>query len=187
MSAAYFNIVAKNIDRSRAMARERARKQAVLDDAKRGQFTAISLHQPHASAVALGLKAIETRGWLTWHTGPIAIHAAKKWNLELSDLVCDLVTTQLDVAEKFAPFYVNAKVGYQFPLGCIVAIAELAECVRADMLNTISPLERALGCYEPPKERYGWILRNVKPLPKPFPCKGRQGLFRVTIPTEFLP
>jgi hypothetical protein len=43
---------------------------------------AISLHEPWASAVRLGLKKIETRGdipiWRSRYRGPIAIHHAKK-------------------------------------------------------------------------------------------------------------
>jgi hypothetical protein len=38
----------------------------------------ISLWQPFASAVALGIKKIETRSWMTYYSGPIAIHAAQK-------------------------------------------------------------------------------------------------------------
>ena len=39
---------------------------------------AISLHQPWASAVAIGIKTHETRSWRTNYLGPLAIHAAKK-------------------------------------------------------------------------------------------------------------
>jgi hypothetical protein len=39
---------------------------------------ALTLHQPYASAVALGLKTVETRGWRTDYRGPLAIHAAAR-------------------------------------------------------------------------------------------------------------
>ena len=39
---------------------------------------ALSLWQPHAQAVALGIKPFETRGWSTDYRGPLAIHAAKR-------------------------------------------------------------------------------------------------------------
>lgn len=39
---------------------------------------ALSLHQPWASLVALGVKTIETRSWSTSYRGPLAIHAAKR-------------------------------------------------------------------------------------------------------------
>lgn len=38
---------------------------------------ALTLHQPWATLVALGVKSIETRSWTTSHRGPIAIHAAR--------------------------------------------------------------------------------------------------------------
>lgn len=39
---------------------------------------ALSLHQPWASLVALGVKTIETRSWATKYRGPLLIHAAKR-------------------------------------------------------------------------------------------------------------
>lgn len=43
---------------------------------------AITLHQPWATLVSLGVKTIETRSWTTRYRGPLAIHAAKtdEWN-----------------------------------------------------------------------------------------------------------
>ena len=38
----------------------------------------LTLHQPWASLVALGVKTIETRSWSTQYRGPLAIHAAVK-------------------------------------------------------------------------------------------------------------
>lgn len=38
---------------------------------------ALTLWQPWASLVALGVKTIETRSWSTSYRGPLAIHAAK--------------------------------------------------------------------------------------------------------------
>lgn len=39
---------------------------------------ALTLWQPWASLVALGIKTIETRSWSTQYRGPLAIHAAKR-------------------------------------------------------------------------------------------------------------
>ncbi len=43
---------------------------------------AISLWQPWATLVALGIKQTETRHWATKHRGQLAIHAAKRWRPE---------------------------------------------------------------------------------------------------------
>ena len=39
---------------------------------------AITIHQPWADAILLGLKHYETRSWHTAYRGPIAIHASKR-------------------------------------------------------------------------------------------------------------
>jgi hypothetical protein len=39
---------------------------------------ALSLHQPWASAVALGVKTVETRSWSTNYRGPLLIHATSR-------------------------------------------------------------------------------------------------------------
>lgn len=46
---------------------------------------ALSLHQPWASAIALGLKHLETRSWATSYRGPLAIHAARRCNGAILD------------------------------------------------------------------------------------------------------
>lgn len=39
---------------------------------------ALTLHQPWASLIAIGVKSIETRSWSTKYRGPLAIHASAK-------------------------------------------------------------------------------------------------------------
>lgn len=39
---------------------------------------ALTIRQPWASLIALGVKTIETRSWSTSYRGPLAIHAAKR-------------------------------------------------------------------------------------------------------------
>ena len=46
---------------------------------------AISIHQPWANYVVLGLKQYETRSWHTKIRGRVAIHAAKIKNLEYEE------------------------------------------------------------------------------------------------------
>ena len=47
----------------------------------------ISLWQPWASLIALDQKSIETMGWGTRFRGPIAIHAAKRFQRD-EKLIC---------------------------------------------------------------------------------------------------
>jgi hypothetical protein len=124
---------------------------------------AISLWQPWATAIALGHKTIETRGFYTHYRGPLAIHAAKRFGgnqhqvLRRSGLQCD-----------------------SLPLGAIVAVARLVDVVPTQTLaNEIDATELFWGDYAP--GRFGWILRDIEALEVPLPWQGKQGFFEVSI------
>lgn len=146
---------------------------------------ALSLWQPWASAIALGAKRIETRSWKTNYQGPLLIHAGKSQNGH--ELWCDLVQPIVMklVGQNDCP-------GWMFlPFGALVATCDLLGCVRITndwhegaTINRhgsgeiiLTAQELALGNYYP--GRVGWILANVRALPKPIPYRGRQGLFNV--------
>lgn len=126
---------------------------------------AISLWQPWASAIAQGIKTIETRGWPTKYRGPLAIHAARKWTADQKDFATH-------------EFMCGRLRGGRMPLGAIVAVCELVDCKPSGELETtVSAVERLWGNFDP--GRFGWILANVRPLPAPVPYIGRQGFFNV--------
>lgn len=131
----------------------------------------ISLWQPWASAVALGLKRIETRHWSTNYTGRFAIHAAKRWTAD-----------ERDTAAMFAELY-DLRLATP-PLGAIVATARLVRCDRSEAIlrRGITEMEEAFGNYGP--GRYGWILDDIAMLSDPVPFRGSQGFFEV--PDELL-
>lgn len=119
---------------------------------------AISLWQPWASAIPLGLKRVETRGWKTDYRGPLAIHAAKRWTVE---------------QRKF-----TEKQGLSdLPFGAIIAVCNLFNLVPIELLSHVSNIEKSYGDYSP--GRYGWILTDIVALPEPIPFKGGQGFFNV--------
>lgn len=84
---------------------------------------ALSLTQPWASLMALGLKCIETRSWRPRYTGPIALHAAQGFDQSCRRL-CEvepfrsalLSDAALDPDRPLAP---------QLPLGKVLAFARL--------------------------------------------------------------
>jgi len=59
---------------------------------------ALTIRQPWASLIALGVKTIETRGWSTAYRGPLVIHAGKStdtWReLDLPTLMANRATVQ---------------------------------------------------------------------------------------------
>lgn len=121
---------------------------------------AISLWQPFASAIPLGLKRIETRHWTTNYRGELAIHASKK-----------------DTTELRAVAYLGGMPARDLPFGYVVAIVTLVDVLPTELLaGALSEAEIHFGDYRP--GRFGWILHNVRPV-KPFPFKGGQGFFNI--------
>lgn len=127
---------------------------------------ALSLWQPWASAIAIGAKTIETRGWWTPYRGPLAIHAAKFQNDETREFFtwkgCEALRAK----------YPNFD---SLPFGAIVATCRITECLRTTDVDGLSPLERSLGDYTP--GRYAWVLRDIVALETPIPFRGAQQLF----------
>ena len=132
---------------------------------------AISLWQPWASAIALGHKRIETRGWSTRYRGPLAIHATKRW-----------ATEERDMARMFETRYGMEGLSDP-PRGCVVAVADLVSVRPTDhLMETIGETEEMLGNYGP--GRFGFMLEDVRKLDDPVPWRGMQGFFEV--PDEML-
>lgn len=132
---------------------------------------AISLWEPWGTAIAKGLKKIETRGWSTNYRGPLAIHCAK--TREHVGFI-----HHPDVREYFQG--VDVFLPCKLPFGCVVATCELVEVVPTEVLmhcQLVSPIEFALGGYD--AGRFGWRLENVQALATPVPWKGSQGFFDV--------
>ena len=142
----------------------------------------ITLWQPWASLIALGLKQFETRSWATAYRGPLAIHAAKR-KMSRADIHALLE------AYKIARWHDEQQIRPEdIPLGAIVAKCNLTDCLymvdtrladpRLSMggrtcIETKSRLERAVGCWS--HGRYAWKLDSIRQI-EPIPFKGRQGL-----------
>jgi hypothetical protein len=136
----------------------------------------LSLWQPHASAMAVGLKEIETRGKRTNFRGAVAIHAAKKWDWEIGNIIESI---HADFRKKLHPYIQGSD--WVFPLGCIVAVGTLIDCLPTQPGFTSvfeqypdmdTPCEREFGNYS--AGRYGWVFEGIRPLHDPLPYKGSQ-------------
>jgi hypothetical protein len=144
---------------------------------------AISLWQPWASAIALGLKKIETRSRMTLYSGELAICAAKYVSPDTEQIFKVLQARDCSLKYTFEQATAQTDPSIEhLPLGCVVAVVNLLEPVRTEMLNTISPLERMLGDYF--YGRYGWILKDIRALREPVPVVGRQFLFNLPADVE---
>lgn len=144
---------------------------------------AISLWQPWASAIAAGVKTIETRSWATAYRGQLAIHAAKRWTRAEDEFWLSFVfdDPKSSASEAFTRIGINSS--QQLPLGCIVATCEIYDCLSTSSDDDAKKLaahpqsedEANWGNYS--ENRFAWLLRNVKWLPTPIACMGRQGFF----------
>jgi activating signal cointegrator 1 len=142
----------------------------------------LSLWQPWATLVAIGAKECETRSWETLYRGPLAIHAAKKWNRELVDICCDepfrsvLMPVLEDAMRQGLSFEEACE--YSLPRGAIVATVRLTNCVYIEPRTT--PCwgnEQAFGNYA--LGRFRWDLSDRRAIEPPVPCRGAQGLFQI--------
>ena len=148
---------------------------------------AITLHQPWASLIALGLKTVETRSW----PAParlvgrrIAVHAGKR-----------LVHQPGDAIDQ----EMRARWGEDWrviiPTGAVVATAVLtgmARVARTDLRegravhDPGTELGCAVGTGRTPIDPWGdfsagrwlWFLDDVEALPEPVPAVGRQSFWR---------
>ncbi len=130
---------------------------------------ALSLTQPWASLVCLGVKKIETRSWQTPYRGQLAIHAAKGFPKD-ARAMC--------LKEPFKRVLMAAGIESvaDLPLGALLATVQLLDCIPTGKVRSqISSEEYAFGDYS--AGRFAWILEDVQPLAVPVPAKGALGLW----------
>ncbi len=148
---------------------------------------AITLHQPWASLIALGLKTVETRSWPAPQRlvgQRIAIHAGKR------------VVRQPGAAIERE---LRARLGHDWrliiPTGAVLASAVLAGMARVAHVDPlighavhdlITEVSCAVGTRRTPIDPWGdfsagrwlWFLADVEALPDPVSAMGRQSFWR---------
>lgn len=164
---------------------------------------AISLWQPWASLLVLGIKTIETRGWSTGYRGQLLIHAAKR------KIKSEMINYSNDETFDAAFHELGGTIGkqtlYDLPYGAIVGKVDLVDCFSTNSIKHNPELkafllkenqtpnygdsdreecwsEWDLGYYA--NDRFGWVCKNPVQFKQPIPFKGAQGFFGV--PNEFL-
>jgi activating signal cointegrator 1 len=134
----------------------------------------LTVKQPYAQLLVLGIKRLETRLWNTQHRGRLLIHASRddgsrRWVLET---LSEPVRARL------------AQAGYRdwpdLPHGAIVGHARL-EAVYSDYElrhyhpELITPEERSFGFFG--QRTYAWVMSEPTPLAVPIPLRGNLGLW----------
>lgn len=165
---------------------------------------ALTLWQPWASLVALGVKRIETRSWSTDYRGPLAIHAGTK--RPSTDGSVGGWWPHQDPDLGWHAYHMGADRQILLPLGAIVATARLVDVVPITSRNAGEPdpgngayvipyADGVLGLVPPWRGvadfsitdqrpygdfapgRFAWLLEGVEPVDPPIPAKGHQRLW----------
>lgn len=137
----------------------------------------LSLTQPWASLVSLGLKTFETRGWTTDYRGPLLIHASARFPSACIALCYE------------EPFYsalqeAGIKSLSELPLGAIIAATSIeglwSTKTALEHQGLISGREFSFGDYGP--RRYAFQLGPVSKT-RVVPCAGALSLWKPTAAT----
>ncbi len=125
------------------------------------EMKALTISQPYASLIASGEKFVENRRWETKYRGPLAIHAGK------------------------GKQYLSTEELKEFPVGCVVAVANLTQCIHIDEVKKRKAGDGSLYWEKIAKHEYTegpwcWFLQNIRPMRHQITWKGAQGLWDVS-------
>ena len=126
---------------------------------------AITIWQPYAAAIRMGLKHYETRSWPTKYRGPIVIHSSVK----------KPTAREKDLLEKYKISTENLEFGVP------VAICEIIDCVQItkEFIKKQSRTEIDFGNWQ--VGNYAWKLKIVKKLNSYSKVNGQQGLWNIEL------
>ena len=129
----------------------------------------LSLLQPWASLVIMGLKKIETRSWQTAHRGPLFIHAS--------------IGKKGKVLALEAPFTKYIADFDALPFGAIIGQVELENIVpvehllyASEKMAALTLEEKVFGDYT--KGRYAWFFTDPVMFDEILPVKGGLGIWK---------
>lgn len=152
---------------------------------------ALSLHQPWASLMAWGLKALETRSFRLNYRGIVAIHASKTFPPMAQALVRTEAFQGPLRAALHAYFPGEPVLPGDLPTGAIVAVGRLTATwpiiTNPDDPQAVPALQVGKGFEPIPDEelpfgdysagRFAWKFEDVVRLGNPIPAKGSLGLW----------
>lgn len=132
---------------------------------------AVTLWQPHASLMRLGVKTIETRGWWTTYRGELAIHSAKALTNEMHESWA-VPAIRLAFREAGIDDF------WSLPQGQILCVVNLFACTNTENFDpALKEREFYFGDFSP--GRFGWATTELKVLKEPVKCRGFQQIWTV--------
>jgi hypothetical protein len=147
---------------------------------------ALTLTQPWATAVATGIKRVETRSWRSNYRGPLLICSGSGLGPAggargLEHKVCETLREWFPISAQHLE--AGRPIEELFPLGKALAVCMLVAVrptlprawTREDVARHYGRQQIELGDFTP--GRYAWIVRDVRRI-APTPVKGRQRLWK---------
>lgn len=132
-------------------------------------MTALSLLQPWASLVIMGVKKIETRSWSTNHRGTLLIHASLGKAGE--------IFAHEHYFKKYIRDFISLPFGAIIGMVTLEAILPVEDFKMSDeQMNRLTLEEKAFGDYTP--GRYGWVLSDPVEFKESIPARGLPGLWQ---------
>ena len=126
---------------------------------------ALSIRQPWADLIILGIKDIENRTWRTQYRGTLLIHAAQQLDERGEWLLCSTPGFKDDMNALYRTC------GHVSQRGFIIGTVELFDCVSHHSSKWF---------FGP----YGFVLKNPVKFENAIPFSGRLGIF--TVPDEVM-
>lgn len=150
----------------------------------------LTLHQPFASLIVLGIKKIETRSWSTHIRGEIGIHAAGDIPPYVLDALEDRDHPDLARILAGTGLYIRGRgkrLETNIPLGVVVGTATVVDCLATSRVFKEYPRLRTreeLACGDFSPGRYGLVLTNPLAYDPPQEARGRQQFWNWDAPDE---
>lgn len=129
---------------------------------------AITVHQPWAELLALGLKDVENRGWETDYRGALAIHAGLRW-VEGDVVAC---LDELEAVEIITRAQRPSLEIMRAHLGHVIGVGDMFDC---------SPADTHPSAWAIPGS-WAFSIRSMRRLPDPVRVRGERGLFELQEP-----
>jgi hypothetical protein len=126
---------------------------------------AISIKQPWADAILLGLKRVENRTWGTHHEGPLILHAGKgfdKAGYEWLRMVQD---------ENAEPHWSKMPLPENYRRGAFLGVIEIIDCKKPGDMSRRDNGWRDIN-------QYGWGIGRTLRFMQPIEGNGALRLFR---------
>ena len=122
----------------------------------------LSVCQPFAELIIQNKKTIELRKWNTNFRGEFLVHAPIKIRKE---------------------DYKKLKIKKKLTIGAIIGKVELCDVKKYESLKEIQiDKKKHITSIISQEKKFGFILKNAKPLRIPIPWKGQLGFFDVDLP-----